>query len=171
MNSRYILHLTSGPFLKYSKAHYDIAFSCVLYLNTACIFYDPSFSEDDLKLRVLKGFHGLHHYANEFWFPHLLQYAKTNEDVANGEKMEDALANLLEVWKGDPGIAHRVLKLDDTTTQEGIEREIEALDVEGNAIDMGRDILILRAFLAQEKYAHQEADGMHYLILHDTSED
>lgn len=85
--------------------------------------------------------------------------------------MEDALDNLLEVWKQDAGIAHKSLKLDDTTTQDSIEREIGVLNVDGNALDMGRDILTLRAFLAQEKYAHQEADGRHSLILHNTSQD
>lgn len=73
--------------------------------------------------------------------------------------MEEALDILREeVWKEECGILHKSLKLDDTTTQDSIEREIEFLDETENARDMGRDILTLRAYLAQEKYAHQEAE-------------
>lgn len=41
-------------------------------MNTCICFIDPTFSEDKLRLRVLQGFHGLHHYANEFWFQRTL---------------------------------------------------------------------------------------------------
>jgi hypothetical protein len=73
---RYILHQASGPFLKYVKARYDIAFACITYLNTTHYFRDPNTSEDSLRLQVVKGFHGLYHYASNFWLKHLLQYAK-----------------------------------------------------------------------------------------------
>jgi hypothetical protein len=128
-------------------------------LNTSFCFYDPYFREDDLKLRVLQGLHGLHHYANEFWFQHLLQYAKSGELVNTSDEMDDAIKGLLKAWKQDPGIAAKALKLDDTTTKDNIENEIEALCESWTAHPMGQDILTLRAFLAQEKHAHQEADG------------
>lgn len=115
--------------------------------------------EDDLRLRVLKGFHGLHNYANEFWFQHLLQCAKYGIQISHEEEMMDAVEDLLEIWKQDPGIAAKALKLDDTTTKDNIENEIHALDKEESSYPMGQDILTLRAFLAQEKYAHQEAHG------------
>jgi hypothetical protein len=156
-NCRYILHEASGPFLFYNRAHYDLAFSCISYMNTSICFIDPSYSEETLKIRVLKGFHGLHHYANEFWFQHLLQYAK-REDPVEDEDLDEPLEEIQEFWKGDPGSVH--LKLDDTTSADNIEVQLDVLASLSNAKQMGLDILTFRKFLSQEKYSHQEPEGM-----------
>lgn len=155
--NRYILHVASGPFLHYNQAHYDLAFACMNYMISSFCFIDSSISETELKIRVLKGFHGLHLYASEFWFQHLLQYAKRDEPVDDDE-LHDPLDGLQEFWKDEPGSGVVTLKLDDTTSADAIERQLEVLDSMPLALLMGRDILTFRKFLSQEKYSHQETD-------------
>jgi hypothetical protein len=155
--SRYILHEASGPFLFYNRAHYDLAFSCLNYMNSSICFLDPAFSEIALKIRVLKGFHGLHHYANEFWFQHLLQYAK-REDPVEDEDLDGSLEEIQEFWKQYPGTVR--LKLDDTTSADNIETQLDVLNLMPQAQRMGFDILTFRKFLSQEKYSHQVPESM-----------
>lgn len=126
-------------------------------MNSSLCFLDPTFSEDDLRLRVLKGFHGLHLYANECWFQHLLQYAK-REDPVQDEDLDETLEEIGEFWKADPGSAN--LKLDDTTSADNIEAQLEVLAPILNAQQMGFDIMTFRKFLSQEKYSHQAPDSM-----------
>ena len=127
-------------------------------MKSAYYFLDQDYSEEQLKLRVLKGFHSLHHYANEFWFQHLLQYAQC-EDAVQDDHIAEALDELREFWLLPPGEAARSLKLDDTTSADSIETQLLALAGMPQAHCMGRDILTFRAFLMQEKYAHQEPEG------------
>jgi hypothetical protein len=158
--TRYILHQASGPFLSYAHAHYDIAFSCVTYLNTSSCFHGPNAPVDDLRVSVAKGFHGLHPYANEFWFQHLLQYAKCNVDIDSPHyPLEAGLEELLAFWKKDPGSSASSTKLDDTTTADSIQNQVETLADAPWLERMGLDLLTFRAYLSQEKFAHLDADG------------
>lgn len=125
-------------------------------MNSSFCFLDPALSEDALRLRVLKGFHGLHLYANEYWFQHLLQYAK-REDPVQDEHLEEPLEAIEAFWKGVPGSAK--LKLDDTTSADNIEGELDVLASMSNAQQMGIDIMMFRKFLSQEKYSHQDSDS------------
>jgi hypothetical protein len=124
-------------------------------MNSSFCFVDPSYTEDALKLRVLKGFHGLHHYANEFWFQHLLQYAKCDENVDDDE-LDDPLGDTEEFWKKSPGAAAKTLKLDDTTSADSIVAQLDVLASMDSAKRMGLDILTFRKFLSQEKYSHRD---------------
>src|SRR2546423_580266 len=113
--NRYILDKVSGPLLRESRAHYDIAFSCITYLNSAFCFYEHSPSDEAVRTRVAKGFHGLHNYANEYWFQHLLLCSRDFADLDERDLVDAALETLLtQFWKGQPGIAAQSLKLDDT---------------------------------------------------------
>jgi hypothetical protein len=141
------MHQHSGPFLSDNKAHYDLASSCLNYMNSSTCFIDPTFSKDTLKIKVLKGFHGLHHYANEFWFQHLFQYARW-QDPVDDEDLDEPLQEVEGFfWKQTPGVAK--LKLDDTTSTDGIRSQLEVFD-----------ILTFRKFLSQEKYSHQGPESM-----------
>ena len=73
---RYILHIDSGPFLRKDIAHRNIAFSCAAYLTSSLCFIEPTISEYENRLRVVKGYHSLHRYAQEYWFEHLLEFAR-----------------------------------------------------------------------------------------------
>ena len=115
---------------------------------------------DDLRIRVAQGFHGLHPYANEFWFHHLLQYAKCFDDIDYPHyPLEAALEELLAFWKKDPGSAASSTKLDDTTSADSIQNQVKPLADAPWLERMGLDLLTFRAYLSQEKFAHLDADG------------
>jgi hypothetical protein len=142
------------------RSHYGIAFACITYLNISSCFRDPNTSGEEVMIRVAKGFHGLHPYAHEFWFQHLLEYAKFHDDLDSPHYLlESGLKQLQKFWKKDPGIAAKVVKLDDTTTAESIRKQVEALDHAPWLQSMGIDILMFRAYMAQEKFAHQDAES------------
>jgi hypothetical protein len=167
--TRYILHTASGPFLSYVHSHYDIALSCVTYLNTSACFYNPNTSVDDLRVRVAKGFHGLHPYANEYWFQHLLQYAKCLDNMDDPQyQLEAGLEELLGFWKKDPGSYASSKKLDDTTTADSIQNQVEPLSDSPWLERMGLDLLTFRANLSQEKFAHLDAHGESHKPVQDT---
>jgi hypothetical protein len=155
---RYILDQKSGPFLQYYQCHYDLSFACINYMNTSHCFIDPGYTESALRVRVVKGFHNLHHYANEFWFQHLLQYAKSGI-VVEDEDLDDPLEELREFWKDEPGKGAKTLKLDDTTSAESIISQLEALKSIERAQKMGIDILTFHKFLSQENNSHQDIKG------------
>lgn len=73
---RYVLNQVSGPFLSETTAHCNITFSCISYLSTSLSLIDPGRTPDEVRIQVLQGYHGLHHYADEFWMDHLLEYFK-----------------------------------------------------------------------------------------------
>ncbi|KAH9216233.1 hypothetical protein DL95DRAFT_522785 [Leptodontidium sp. 2 PMI_412] len=137
---RFVLDQKSGPFLEYHQSHYDLSFACMNYMNTSLCFIDPRYTENALQIRVVKGFHGLHHYANEFWFQHILQYAKTGNTVQD-EDLDGLLDQIREFWKADPGVGAETLKLDDTNSAEVILSQLESLESIEQAQKMGIDIL------------------------------
>jgi hypothetical protein len=117
-NDRFILDKVSGPLLQEARAHYNIAYSCITYLNTTLYF---------VKTQVAEGFHGLHNYANEYWFQHLLQCARDLVHLDASGAMDSALRTLRDqYWKDTPGHAAQGLKLDDTTTANEIRDELAA---------------------------------------------
>lgn len=128
------------------------------YMNTSLCFIDPRYTENALQIRVVKGFHGLHHYANEFWFQHILQYAKTGNTVQD-EDLDDLLDQIREFWKADPGVGAETLKLDDTNSAEVILSQLESLESIEQAQKMGIDILTFLKFLSQENKSHQDAES------------
>jgi hypothetical protein len=127
-------------------------------MNSSACFIDPAYTEDALRLRVLKGFHGLHHYANEFWFQHLLQYAKSGEQV-DVEELDEPIQELEGFWADFPGSGAKKLKLDDTVSADGIESQLEVLEAMPLAQSMGLDMLTFRKFLSQEKYSHKDPES------------
>jgi hypothetical protein len=60
------------PFIKTNSAHLNISFSCVSYLNTSCVLLPSNCTDQQRAEIVLRGFHGLQFYANQFWFKHVL---------------------------------------------------------------------------------------------------
>jgi len=127
-------------------------------MNSSFCFIDPAHTEDALRLRVIKGFHGLHHYANEFWFQHLLQYAKCDEQVED-EELDEPIQEVEGFWKECPGVGAKKLKLDDTTSADGIEIQLDVLGSMPLAQRMGLDMLTFQKFLSQEKYSHRDPES------------
>ncbi|EXJ84684.1 hypothetical protein A1O3_05354 [Capronia epimyces CBS 606.96] len=166
----YILDRVSGPLLQEARAHYNIAFSCITYLNTAVCFLPPDSSAEDAVLtRVAKGFHGLHNYANEYWFQHLLQCAQDLVDLDASGVMDAALRTLRDgYWKGRPGHTAESLKLDDTTTANEIYEQLTIFRDLDHVRQMGTDMQTFRAHLVQERHAHEMAAKHHaYELKHD----
>ena len=128
------------------------------YMNTSFCFIDPKYTKNDLQIKVVKGFHGLHHYAHEFWFQHLLQYAKSGV-IVEDEDLEDPIEEIREFWKDDPGKGAKALKLDDTTSAETIRSQLEVMQPMEQAQKMGIDILTFRKFLSQENNSHQDPES------------
>lgn len=163
---QYILRGTSGvdggkdPFLSYTRAQYDLAFACMSYMRSTMRFIDVQTTENERRLRVLRGLHGLHHYANEFWFQHFLQYAKSKDYPVNDDELDEFIEDLSDFWKHDPGIGAKRLKIDDTTSADSIANQLQDLADMPQAHDMGLDLLTFRRFLSQEKYSHLTPDNL-----------
>lgn len=93
--------MKSGPFLRKDQAHHDITFSCVSYLLTSLSLKTSGSTMEQRSLRILRGLHGLHHYAHEFWIEHILQYAKLRKDPTLDLpfQLSQQLAALEAFWK------------------------------------------------------------------------
>ncbi|KAI1610626.1 hypothetical protein EDD36DRAFT_467683 [Exophiala viscosa] len=165
----YILDKVSGPLLQEPQAHFNIAFSCISYLNTSVDFLTTGPTEDFVTTQVAKGFHGLHNYANEYWFQHLFQCAASLGDLDESGNMNSALHTRRDLyWKGMPGDAARDLNFDDTTTEAGILEELATFSQFDHVRRMGIDVRTFRAHLVQERHAHEVADKHHaYELEHD----
>lgn len=156
---RYIVNSNYSSSLNYAESHFEIAFSCISYLNTTHSFWDSENSRNALRLSVASGFHSLHPYANEFWLQHLAQYAKCRVELDQEGHLELILAKLATFWKSEPGEAAKRLKIDDTTTADSIRNQLSELDRKPMIKNMGLDIQIFRAYLSQEKFSHQQPNG------------
>jgi len=128
------------------------------YLRSVGYFIGPDNTENARKVRVIRGFHGLHHYANEFWFQHLVQYAKC-EDPVEDDELDVLLQDVGAFWKQNPGLGARRLKLDDTTSADIIAKQLEVLVDMPQAQNMGTDMLTFRRFLSQEKHSHESPES------------
>lgn len=55
-----------------------------------------------LKIRAIKRYHGLHHYANSFWFEHLIKAARSPSALTT--EIVALTKQLICFWKDDPNI-------------------------------------------------------------------
>lgn len=76
-----MLHTASGPFMTPHGAEKDISLAMATYLGSSFALIDSQMPEEENILRVAKGFHGLHLYANEFWVAHFLEYVELNPET------------------------------------------------------------------------------------------
>lgn len=94
--SRYILRegcRDRKPFIQVASANLSIAYACITYLNSSPILLQGS--DTDQLTVVVQGFHGLHLYANQFWFKHLLIYL--HMQTRSGTKTSEPLLQQLLV--------------------------------------------------------------------------
>ena len=156
-----MLHHDSGPFLREVNAHYNIAFSCISYLPTSLCLVRQSSSEDDLRLQIAKGFHGLHHYASEFWSEHFLRYFSLRENLdraCSGPLLIEQLNKLLSFQKEcqSPEFCSESLQI---KTLSSISARLSALGSVPRVQGFLHDVLVFREVLAQEKHAQKEPEG------------
>ena len=65
--------------MKRSRAHHDIALSCVSFLNLRSTFIPglyPKLTCYDLEEQVVTGYNGLDQYACRYWMSHVYEYVK-----------------------------------------------------------------------------------------------
>lgn len=117
---RFLIDKLSGPFLQAAQAHHNIALSCVVYLSQSFNIFHHSISDDDMKIRIVKGFHSLHLYAHRFWLQHLIEYANaiSSRDVDNTDVLFDRLRGLLEARKEGEAARTETLNLSAHDPQE-----------------------------------------------------
>jgi hypothetical protein len=75
-----------------------MAFSCVSYLSSSLSLISPSMTDFEAELRIIKGYHGLHSYAHEFWIDHLLRFrlSKLCNSSADAEALIQQLNHLTQ---------------------------------------------------------------------------
>ena len=65
--------------MKRSRAHHDIALSCVSFLNLRSTFIPglyPNLTYYDLEEQAVTGYNGLDQYACRYWMSHVYEYVK-----------------------------------------------------------------------------------------------
>lgn len=127
-------------------AHYQIAFSCISYLSASFGFFDiSSRSEDMLRIRVIKRFHCLHHYANNFWFEHLLEAARfppnLNIDILGQIK------GLEPFWKTERDANHDNDVVNEDAAKEGLADRLKVLNAYPDIKSMVYEMLAFRVSL------------------------
>lgn len=158
--SRYMLHPASGPFLQLEQAHYNVCFSCTAHLSTTSCLIDPSFLESQLRLRIVKGFHGLHLYANRFWFAHLLEYLKSHGrlDTTVPAALTRQLHCLSQFRKESQSPEFHA-ELRAIGPLQSIETCTATLDNLPDTKSLVQNILAYRQILAQETHTQKTSDG------------
>lgn len=164
-----MLHPDSGPFLHEAQAHYNICFSCVAYLSTTSCLIDPSVPENQSRRRIVKGYHTLHLYANDFWMEHLLQYVKLQGglDARVSAPLIEQLQSLCGFRK-EAQSAEFQAELQVLDPLKSIENRIAALDNLPDVKVLVQDALIYRQILAQEKHIQQNLERGLVLITRPT---
>lgn len=155
-----MLHPASGPFLQLEQAHYNICFSCIAYLSTASCLIDPSFPESQSRLRIVKGYHGLHLYANRFWFAHLLEYVKSQGrlGITVPAQLTGHLQSLSQFRKEFQSPEFHA-ELRAIGPLQSIETRTATLDNLPDTKSLVQDILAYRQILAREIHIQKSSEG------------
>ncbi len=91
----YLLDEQSGPFIEIAKAHFNIAFSCIVNLTTALVIvprHSDGATAADLENYAVQGRYGLQPYGHHFWAEHVLAY------LENTRELDHALIEVLEAF-------------------------------------------------------------------------
>lgn len=104
---RYILkakyYRDEKPFINVENAYFNIAFSCVSYLNT-CLELESNERRYMAEV-VVQGLHGLQLYANQYWYRHIISYVKfcVKNQLRISEELVSQLSALLQLQKNKIG--------------------------------------------------------------------
>ncbi|KAF8859961.1 PLU-1-domain-containing protein [Acephala macrosclerotiorum] len=134
----------TAPFINHEDAHFSICFSCVAYLNTSyCLLSDRS-TEQERAEQLVKGFHGLHPYADRFWTHHLQAYCASIHKEQK-QLQRPLLDQLNELIKFQKDIYHPEEQID--PVQVG---GLEILDQHPRIMSLVRRAIAFRAKLEQD---------------------
>ncbi|OAP57410.1 hypothetical protein AYL99_08148 [Fonsecaea erecta] len=100
---RFLLHEHSGPYLHRQKIHLSITQSCIRYLITCTPFTMESLTLR-VKADVVKGFHDIFPYVDQFWTMHLTESFRavsgpmSAENIHAQREIQHLLLTLLRVF-------------------------------------------------------------------------
>ena len=97
--------------MKHSKAHHDIALSCVSFLNLRSKFIPglyPNLTDQDLEGLVVTGYNGLDQYACRYWMSHVYEYVKEagSLDTTSCPELSRALLKIASFRRSSPPTTH-----------------------------------------------------------------
>ena len=154
------MHSDSGPFLHKDIAHRNIAISCATYLASSTCFIDPTVSESEIRLRVVKGYHGLDRYAQEYWLDHLLEFARlhTTVNASPGNDLFERLKGLRRFEKADFSLEFTAeLSCVDVATTDN--ERLSMFDCEPELRKLLAYFLVFRGIMNREKQIQENLDG------------
>ncbi|KAG4441376.1 hypothetical protein IFR05_003133 [Cadophora sp. M221] len=158
----YILHQTSGPFLKECDAHLSVSLACASYLSTSQCIIDPQYSEEQQVLRVAKGFHGLHLYAHEFTLKHVLRYAElqSHAKLEFSEALATRLETLLQFEKPNIPDGFNAAVSRKTSSPE-IGQQFLAANLPSNLLAFIQNLLNFQEILGQDNHQDKAPQEIH----------
>ena len=166
--SRYILHASSGPFVDQNLSHHNIAFSCIAYLRTSLLLIDPATSGDTAQLMVVNGFHGLHSYADDYWFHHLVRHIQSEGGLWSKKSVHlvEELQGLLVAQK-PPGVASVVPEISSTKAAQDWELDSISAHLEDfPAIQHFLHVIVIfRDKLVEFQKTESYDDGQYKIVL------
>lgn len=141
-------------------AHHNIAYACVAYLLTSHYIIGSQISEDEQVIRVAKGFHGLHPYAHEFWFKHVIRYADIQRDskLDFPRQLAEQLHRLEVFRKESFSMAFQTSLRDQKLVLE-IENHLLPLNQAPKTQNLIRDILLFQEMTAREGNPQRTPQG------------
>jgi len=155
---RYILkqeYHNATPFIRTDRAHLNISFSCISYLNTSLCLLPDNCTDQERAAIILQGFHGLQLYANQFWAKHILtccNLLSTCDDVLPDEmiaQLEKLVRFRKQMWQ-DSSVPE-TLDLDgDSATLQQLPHHIRGFI---------REVSQFREGLTRNEYPHKSPKG------------
>ncbi|KIW10370.1 hypothetical protein PV08_11332 [Exophiala spinifera] len=102
----YFLHEYSGPYLPRQQIHLSITQACIRYLMTCQPFTSESLT-GQTRTEIVKGFHDIYPYVNQFWANHLVECFRdvptivSDEDSRAKKEVYSLLIALLQSFQVD----------------------------------------------------------------------
>lgn len=121
-------------------------------------------SEDKAQLMVVNGFHGLHCYADDYWFHHLIKYVQSESDLwtVKSVRLFEELQGLLVARKPPRATA---IAMDIDSTKQATDLELKSISAQLEhcpAIHLFlRDVIMFRNKLVQLQKIESYDDGQY----------
>ena len=152
----------SGPFLLENNAQQIITLSCVSYLTSSFMLIDPEYSEITAKRSVVKGYHSLQFYANEFWLQHLLALSSDPNTCFTDTKYKtllERLRNLCNAHKKIQSLRNYVPSLSATLGLDSPEIDLDCLNYEPTTKKLASQVLAFRQAIKHRQTKELDSEG------------
>ena len=136
-----------------------MAFSCATYLASSLCFIQPTVTEHEIRLRIIRGYHSLHHYAQEYWLEHLLQFVRLHEIPKSSQKdLIGRLKALLRFEKNNPTpeFTAEMSRVDVVSSKN---TDLSMFDSEPEIRKLLDKVLVFRDFRTREKQVQRTLEG------------